>query len=118
MYKALGITGQTVLLLSAVYGTVGFTANCISVRHEPFLTLSTFLPEFVQIRFVDKVGRVTMLKIALPSLVGLLIYSAIMAHFFNSGDNQVGKGFAILGIYLYTFMYCTPLPIYLAGTAY
>ncbi|VDB91532.1 unnamed protein product [Peniophora sp. CBMAI 1063] len=87
LYQAFGIKGQTILLMSAIYGTVGFIANGISIR------------------FVDKVGRVTMLKIALPAIVGILIYSAVMGHFFNVGDNKVGKGFSILGLYLYTFTY-------------
>ncbi|VDB89888.1 unnamed protein product [Peniophora sp. CBMAI 1063] len=51
------------------------------------------------------VGRVTMLKVALPSVMGILIYSAIMGHFFNAGEDKIGKGFAILGLYLFTFTY-------------
>ena len=35
LYEAYGITGQTVLLLSAVYGTVGVIANIISASHVP-----------------------------------------------------------------------------------
>lgn len=32
----------------------------------------------------------------------------IVARYFTNSDNKVGKGFAILGIYLYTSIYCTP----------
>ena len=57
-----------------------------------------------------------MLKIALPSLVGILIYSAIMGHFFDAGDNKVGKGFSILGLYLYVFTYCAHPPFSISST--
>ncbi|KAJ7577025.1 hypothetical protein C8J56DRAFT_1114525 [Mycena floridula] len=34
-----------------------------------------------------------------------LIYSALMSRFFASSNNKIGKGFAILGIYLFTAIY-------------
>lgn len=34
------------------------------------------------------------------------IYAAIMQREFQNTDNQVGKGFAVLGIYLFAAVYC------------
>ena len=90
--------------MSAIYGTSMFIANSISVSSSGSVRGVSY--KCLQVRLVDRIGRVTMLKIALPSLVGLLIYSALMGRFFNAGDDKVGKGFAILGLYLYTFTYC------------
>lgn len=34
------------------------------------------------------------------------IYAAVMQREFQNTDNRVGKGFAILGIYLFVVCYC------------
>lgn len=34
------------------------------------------------------------------------IYAAVMQREFQNTDNRVGKGFAILGIYLFVVVYC------------
>ena len=90
--------------MSAIYGTSMFVANSISVSSSGSVRGVSY--KCLQVRLVDRIGRVTMLKIALPSLVCLLIYSALMGRCFNAGYGKVGKGFAILGLYLYTFAYC------------
>ena len=38
------------------------------------------------------------------------IYSAVMQREFQNTDNRVGKGFAVLGIYLFVVFYCMDLP--------
>ena len=58
---------------------------------------------------VDRFGRVKLLGFGSAGLCIDLIYSALMAHFFAKSDNKVGKGFAILGIYLFTAIYCASL---------
>ena len=88
LYKKLGQTGQNVLLLSGVYGTVGALMNIISIN------------------LVDRLGRVKLLFFASAGMCIDLIYSAVMAREFADSDNKVGKGFAILGIYMYTAIYC------------
>ncbi|KAK7039228.1 hypothetical protein VNI00_010133 [Paramarasmius palmivorus] len=87
LYKQLGITGHTILLLAGVYGTIGVLINIISLR------------------LVDRFGRVKLLGYGAAGLCVDLIYSALMARFFASSDNRVGKGFAILGIYMFTAIY-------------
>ncbi|KAL1696619.1 general substrate transporter [Schizophyllum commune] len=89
LYKKLGQTGQNVLLLSGVYGTVGALMNIISIN------------------LVDRLGRVKLLFFASAGMCIDLIYSAVMAREFTDSDNKVGKGFAILGIYMYTAIYYT-----------
>ncbi|KAL8290587.1 hypothetical protein RQP46_002845 [Phenoliferia psychrophenolica] len=87
LYTSLGITGHTILLLSAIYGTVGLLANMISIR------------------VVDRVGRVRMLIVGTAGVSIVLIYTALLSHFYTTSTNKVGKGFAILGIYLFTTFY-------------
>lgn len=45
----------------------------------------------------------------LAGLIGIIlieIYAAVMQREFQNTDNQVGKGFAVLGIYLFVVTYC------------
>jgi hypothetical protein len=45
------------------------------------------------------------------------IYAAVMQREFQHTNNRVGKGFAILGIYIFTIGYCeSPLPYALSRT--
>ncbi|KAI1100900.1 putative MFS monosaccharide transporter [Jackrogersella minutella] len=88
LYKSLGIQQQTILALAGVYGTVAFIANTITTR---FLT--------------DQWGRRKMIISGTIGLVLIMIYSAVMQHVFQNSDNKVGKGFAVLGIYLYVAWY-------------
>ena len=71
-----------------MYGTVGALMNIISIN------------------LVDRLGRVKLLFFASAGMCIDLIYSAVMAREFTDSDNKVGKGFAILGIYMYTAIYC------------
>lgn len=47
-----------------------------------------------------------MIIAGLAAIVVVEIYAAIMQREFSKTSNQVGKGFAILGIYLFVVAYC------------
>lgn len=47
-----------------------------------------------------------MILTGLGGIVLVEIYAAVMQREFQQTDNQVGKGFAILGIYLFVVIYC------------
>jgi hypothetical protein len=47
-----------------------------------------------------------MILTGLAGIVIVEIYAAVMQREFQTTDNQVGKGFAILGIYLFVVIYC------------
>lgn len=47
-----------------------------------------------------------MLISGLAGVVLIEIYAAVMQRVFQNTDNRVGKGFAILGIYLFVVCYC------------
>lgn len=49
-----------------------------------------------------------MLITGLGGIILVEIYAAVMQHEFQNTDNKVGKGFAILGIYLFVVAYCMP----------
>ncbi|KAF5352978.1 hypothetical protein D9758_007943 [Tetrapyrgos nigripes] len=87
LYTQLGITGHTVLLMAGIYATVGVIINVFSLR------------------LLDTFGRVRLLGYGSLGLCFDLIYSALMARYFADSDNEVGKGFAVLGIYLFTAIY-------------
>ncbi|KGO64947.1 Major facilitator superfamily domain, general substrate transporter [Penicillium italicum] len=88
LYKGLGIGSHTILALAAVYGTVAFLSNSITTM---FMT--------------DQWGRRKMLITGLAGIVLIEIYAAVMQREFQNTDNRVGKGFAILGIYLFVVCY-------------
>lgn len=52
-----------------------------------------------------------MILAGLGGIVIVEIYAAVMQREFQNTDNQVGKGFAILGIYLFVVTYCELFPI-------
>lgn len=87
-YKALGIESRTILALTAVYGTCAFTSNLITTK---WLT--------------DQWGRRKMILTGLAGIVLIEIYAAVMQREFQDTHNRVGKGFAILGIYLFVVWY-------------
>lgn len=89
LYKSLGVGPKTILALASVYGTCAFVSNVITTR---FLT--------------DQWGRRKMILAGLSSVIVIEIYAAVMQKEFQNTDNQVGKGFAILGIYLFVVCYC------------
>ncbi|EJU00326.1 MFS monosaccharide transporter [Dacryopinax primogenitus] len=88
LYKALGMTGNNILLLAGVYGTVALIAN----------VLTTWF-------ICDRFGRRPMLLLGLLSVVIVDAYNAIMTDVFATSSNNVAKGFAILGIYLFVTCY-------------
>lgn len=47
-----------------------------------------------------------MLIAGLSGIILIEIYAAVMQREFQGTDNRVGKGFAILGIYLFVVCYC------------
>ena len=47
-----------------------------------------------------------MLITGLAGIVLIEIYAAVMQREFQNTDNRIGKGFAILGIYLFVVCYC------------
>ncbi|KAG2160842.1 hypothetical protein VTO58DRAFT_104611 [Aureobasidium pullulans] len=88
LYKSLGIGSKQILALAGVYGTVAFFSNAIT---------TTYL--------TDQWGRRKMILTGLGGIVLVEIYAAVMQREFQQTDNQVGKGFAILGIYLFVVIY-------------
>ena len=49
------------------------------------------------------------LRMIITGLIGVIlieIYCAVMQHEFQNTDNKLGKGFAILGIYLFVVVFC------------
>ncbi|KAK2757292.1 hypothetical protein FQN54_004806 [Arachnomyces sp. PD_36] len=88
LYKSLGIGPNTILALAAVYGTIAFLSNCLTTKY-----------------LTDQWGRRKMLIAGLTSVILIEIYAAVMQRQFQNTDNRVGKGFSILGIYLFVVAY-------------
>lgn len=80
---------STILALAGVYGTVTFISNSITTRY-----------------LTDQWGRRKMILAGLSGVILVEIYAAVMQHVFQNTDNKVGKGFTILGIYLFALIYC------------
>ena len=78
-----------VLALAAVYGTIAFTSNALTTKY-----------------LTDQWGRRKMILTGLTSIIIIEIYAAVMQREFENTNNKVGKGFAILGIYLFDVAYC------------
>lgn len=88
LYQGLGIEQHTILALTAVYGTVAFVSNALAVKY-----------------LLDQWGRRKMMLAGLSAIILIEIYAAVMQRFFQKSDSSVGKGFAILGIYLFVACY-------------
>ncbi|KAI1754028.1 putative MFS monosaccharide transporter [Xylaria castorea] len=88
LYKSLGIDAKTILALAAIWGTSAFVANVIAVLILP-----------------DRWGRRNMLLAGVTCVIVTEIYSAVLQRLFQHTDNRVGKGFAILGIYIFAVCY-------------
>ncbi|KAL1985248.1 hypothetical protein VTN96DRAFT_8047 [Rasamsonia emersonii] len=88
LYQSLGIGSQTILALAAVYGTVAFLSNCITTKY-----------------LTDQWGRRNLILAGLSGIILIEIYAAVMQREFQNTNNRVGKGFAILGIYLFVMCY-------------
>ncbi|KAI0395845.1 hypothetical protein F5Y17DRAFT_456521 [Xylariaceae sp. FL0594] len=87
-YESLGMDPRTILALAAAWGTCAFASNVISVLYLP-----------------DRWGRRKMLLAGVGCVIATEIYSAVLQRIFQHTDNRVGKGFAILGIYLFVVCY-------------
>ncbi|KAH8884374.1 putative MFS monosaccharide transporter [Thozetella sp. PMI_491] len=88
LYKSLGIGSTTILALAAVYGTIAFFSNVLTTKY-----------------LTDQWGRRKMILAGLGGIVVVEIYAAIMQREFQDTNNNVGKGFAVLGIYLFVVVY-------------
>ncbi|KAK0301140.1 hypothetical protein LTS00_000289 [Friedmanniomyces endolithicus] len=88
LYKSLGISSEMILVLAGIYGTFAFLSNALTTR---FLT--------------DQWGRRKMILTGLSGIVLIEIYAAVMQLKFQNSNNKVGKGFAVLGIYLFVITY-------------
>lgn len=61
------------------------------------------------VRFGNVFKLTTARRMILAGMFGIIlveIYAAVMQKEFQNTDNRVGKGFAILGIYLFVVVYC------------
>ncbi|OJJ58466.1 hypothetical protein ASPSYDRAFT_57765 [Aspergillus sydowii CBS 593.65] len=86
--QSLGIEPHTILALAAVYGTVAFVTNALTTKY-----------------LTDQWGRRKMILTGLGGIIIVEIYAAVMQREFQNTDNRIGKGFAILGIYLFVVIY-------------
>jgi len=88
---------QMILVLAGVYGTLAFTSNAITTR---FLT--------------DNWGRRPMILTGLSGIILIEIYASVMQLEFQTSHNQVGKGFALLGVFLFVVCYskCCSSPMH------
>ncbi|KAI5363954.1 Putative major facilitator, sugar transporter, major facilitator superfamily [Septoria linicola] len=88
LYKSLGIEAHTILALAGVYGTVAFLSNVLTTKY-----------------LTDQWGRRKMILTGLSGIIVIEIYAAVMQRQFQNTDNNIGKGFAVLGIYLFVVCY-------------
>lgn len=90
-----------------MWGTCAFISNTIAINflpdkwgrrkyaHRDFISTSPSLLTWNR-----------MLLAGLSSIILTEIYSAVMQRSFQNTENRVGKGFAILGIYIFVICYC------------
>lgn len=88
LYKSLGIGSSEILALAGAYGTLAFLSNALTTV---FLT--------------DQWGRRKMILTGLTGIILIEIYTAVMQREFQNTDNSLGKGFAVLGIFLFVVTY-------------
>lgn len=91
---------STILALAGVYGTVTFISNSITTRY-----------------LIDQWGRRKMILTGLSGVILVEIYAAVMQHVFQNTNNKLGKGFTILGIYLFAIIYCKSTFHFIFGDA-
>ena len=73
-----------ILALAGIYGTLAFSTNAITT-----------------VTLLDRWGRRKMILTGLTAIIVIEIYAAVMQMEFENTNNRVGKGFAVLGIYLF-----------------
>lgn len=64
---------------------------------------------YVLVLVRENLAELTIDRMILAGLSGIIIveiYAAVMQREFQNTDNRVGKGFAVLGIYLFVVVYC------------
>ncbi|KAM3519488.1 hypothetical protein NHJ13051_007470 [Beauveria bassiana] len=88
LYRSLGMSPSTILALAGVYGTVTFLSNLLTTRY-----------------LADQWGRRNMILTGLSGVILVEIYTAVMQRRFQDSSSATGKGFTILGIYLFAVIY-------------
>ncbi|SMQ52071.1 unnamed protein product [Zymoseptoria tritici ST99CH_1A5] len=88
LYKSMGLPEKTVIAMAGVYGTLSFISNVLTTRY-----------------LADQWGRRKMMLTGLTGIIITLTYTAIMQHEFQHTDNQIGKGFTVLGLFLYGIVF-------------
>ncbi|KAM3479611.1 hypothetical protein MY5147_001666 [Beauveria neobassiana] len=88
LYRSLGMSPSTILALAGVYGTVTFLSNVLTTRY-----------------LADQWGRRNMILTGLSGVILVEIYTAVMQRRFQDSSSATGKGFTILGIYLFAVIY-------------
>lgn len=84
LFESLGISSHMILALAGIYGTIAFSSNLLTT-----------------IFLLDQWGRRKMILTGLTLIIAIEIYASIMQMEFQNSNNAVGKGFAVLGIYLF-----------------
>lgn len=56
-----------------------------------------------------------MILTGLSGVILIEVYTSVMQHEFQDTNNKVGKGFTILGIYLFALIYCKNTKLYNNG---
>ncbi|KAM3451025.1 hypothetical protein MY3296_005668 [Beauveria thailandica] len=88
LYRSLGMSPSTILALAGVYGTITFLSNVLTTRY-----------------LADQWGRRNMILSGLSGVILVEIYTAVMQRRFQDSSSATGKGFTILGIYLFAVIY-------------
>ncbi|KAF4122878.1 transporter [Geosmithia morbida] len=106
LYKGLGMSPNTILALAGVYGTITFVSNAITT-----LTLTdqwgrrkyVYSPISATVEHLSCVSR--MILCGLSGVILVEVYAAVMQNQFQDTNNKIGKGFTVLGIYLFAVIY-------------
>ena len=101
----------TVLALAAVWGTCAFLSNAIAINFLPD-RLGRRKLESILYEVYTQANGSRILLLGLGCVIVTEIYSAVMQREFQNTNNRVGKGFALLGIYLFVVCYCKFLRIF------
>ncbi|KAM3501776.1 hypothetical protein MY10362_005291 [Beauveria mimosiformis] len=88
LYRSLGLGPSTILALAGVYGTITFVSNVLTTRY-----------------LADQWGRRNMILSGLSGVILVEIYTAVMQRRFQDSSSATGKGFTILGVYLFAVIY-------------
>lgn len=106
LYKGLGMNPKMILALAGVYGSITFVSNVVTTL---FLTDQWGRRKYADISTKYArllIERFRMILTGLSGVIVVEIYAAVMQREFQDTNNKVGKGFTILGIYLFAVIYC------------